>query len=200
MRSDLPRHIAIIMDGNGRWAKKRLLPRKLGHREGVKTIDRIADAVFARGVEVLTLFAFSTENWNRPREEVDGLLGLFKKYIRKKTPEMVRKNIRLLILGDSTVFDDEIRSLIAEAYEKTGNNTAGTLCICFNYGGHRRGGQQTHRERRAGDREIVLRRAVHGRSARSGHRPENGWGTSHKQFSAVSDGLLRDILFSYFMA
>ncbi len=135
MRSDLPRHIAIIMDGNGRWAKKRLLPRKLGHREGVKTIDRIADAVFARGVEVLTLFAFSTENWNRPREEVDGLLGLFKKYIRKKTPEMVRKNIRLLILGDSTVFDDEIRSLIAEAYEKTGNNTAGTLCICFNYGG-----------------------------------------------------------------
>ena len=63
------------MDGNGRWAKKRLLPRKLGHREGVKIIDRIADAVFARGVEVLTLFAFSTENWNRPREEVDGLLG-----------------------------------------------------------------------------------------------------------------------------
>ena len=83
MRSDdkLPVHIAFIMDGNGRWAKKRLLPRKFGHREGVKTIDRVADDVFGRGIKYLTLFAFSTENWKRPKDEVSGLLALFDNYL-----------------------------------------------------------------------------------------------------------------------
>ena len=79
------------MDGNGRWAKRRMMPRGFGHREGVKVIDRIADAVFSRGIGCLTLFAFSTENWKRPEEEVDGLLDLFKKYLRKKTPLLAEK-------------------------------------------------------------------------------------------------------------
>lgn len=123
------------MDGNGRWAKNRLLPRSLGHREGVKAIDRIADAVFARGVKYLTLFAFSTENWQRPEDEVAGLLELFKKYIRKNVPKMEKRGIRLRILGDTSVFDEEIRTLIADAYARTGELNTGTLNICFNYGG-----------------------------------------------------------------
>lgn len=123
------------MDGNGRWAQKRLLPRGLGHREGVIAIDRIADAVFDRGIEHLTLFAFSTENWNRPEDEVTGLLGLFKKFIRKNVPKLEKKGIRLRILGDTSVFDDEVRSLIADAYAHTSELKKGNLNICFNYGG-----------------------------------------------------------------
>lgn len=131
----MPEHIAIIMDGNGRWATKRLLPRKFGHAEGVKTIDRVADAIFSRGIKYLTLFAFSTENWKRPEDEVNGLMKLFKKYIKKNLPVMIKKNIRLKVIGNLSVFDDEIRSLVSESDAKTGENTAGTLCICFNYGG-----------------------------------------------------------------
>ena len=131
----IPRHVAIIMDGNGRWAKKRLMPRSLGHREGVKTIDRVADEVFSRGIEYLTLYAFSTENWNRPEDEVSGLLGLFKKYLKKNIPLLVEKKVRLNILGDTSVLDDETLKLINEAYEKTSELKKGTLNICFNYGG-----------------------------------------------------------------
>lgn len=137
MKSDkaLPRHIAIIMDGNGRWAKRRMMPRGFGHQEGVKVIDRIADAVFSRGIGCLTLFAFSTENWKRPEEEVDGLLDLFKKYLRKKMPLLAEKGIRLNVLGDTSVLDAETLALISDAYEKTHGLRAGTLNICFNYGG-----------------------------------------------------------------
>lgn len=123
------------MDGNGRWAKKRLLPRQFGHREGVIAIDRVADAVFARGIDYLTLFAFSTENWNRPADEVSGLLGLFKKYIRTNVPKLEKRGIKLRILGDTSVFDEEIKALIADAYARTGELKTGTLNICFNYGG-----------------------------------------------------------------
>ena len=137
MKSDAryPSHIAIIMDGNGRWAKNRHMPRSLGHREGVKTIDRIADAVFSRGIGYLTLFAFSTENWGRPESEVSGLLGLFKKYLKKNIPILTRKNISLNVLGDVSVLDDETVALVSDAYEKTHGLGGGVLNICFNYGG-----------------------------------------------------------------
>lgn len=137
MKSDngVPSHIAIIMDGNGRWAKKRLLPRSFGHKEGVKTIDRIADEVFALGVGYLTIFAFSTENWNRPEEEVKGLLGLFRRYLRSHVPKLVKRGIRLKILGSRRAFDDELNSLADEACSRTEGGTAGTLNICFDYGG-----------------------------------------------------------------
>ncbi len=137
MKSDAryPSHIAIIMDGNGRWAKNRHMPRSLGHREGVKTIDRIADAVFSRGIGYLTLFAFSTENWGRPESEVSGLLGLFKKYLKKNIPILTRKNISLNVLGDVSVLDEETVALVSDAYEKTHGLGGGVLNICFNYGG-----------------------------------------------------------------
>ena len=137
MKSDkkIPEHIAIIMDGNGRWAKKRLLPRNLGHREGVKTIDRVAELVYAKGVKYLTLFAFSTENWNRPTEEVSGLMDLFKRYIKTGTKKAEKNNAKIKILGDLSPFDDETKRLVAEKVEKTKNNGGLVMCICFNYGG-----------------------------------------------------------------
>ena len=130
-----PRHIAIIMDGNGRWAKKRLLPRSIGHREGVKTIDRVAELAFAKGVKYLTLFAFSTENWNRPSEEVSGLIDLFKKYLVSGTKKAEKNNTRIKILGDLSALDEEARKLADEKMERTKNNDGLVMCICFNYGG-----------------------------------------------------------------
>ena len=137
MRSDtgLPNHIAFIMDGNGRWAKKRLLPRKLGHREGVVTIDRIADCVFDRGIKYLTLFAFSTENWKRPADEVSGLLSLLSNYLVKKIPKFVKNGIVLRIIGSARGLSDELKELIRDAYEKTKRGDKGNLTVCFDYGG-----------------------------------------------------------------
>lgn len=123
------------MDGNGRWAKKRLLPRSFGHREGVKTIDRIADEVFTLGVRYLTIFAFSTENWNRPEQEVTGLLGLFRKYLKSNESKLLKRGIKLNVLGSRRAFDDELRTLVDEVCEHTSCGKAGTLNICFDYGG-----------------------------------------------------------------
>ena len=137
MRSEgrLPRHIAVIMDGNGRWAKKRLMPRSFGHREGVGVIDRIADDVFGRGIEYLTLFAFSTENWKRPADEVKGLLSLFERYLKKNIHKLESKGIVLKILGSEAHLSGRLSSLIAEAEARTGGGTRGTLTIGFDYGG-----------------------------------------------------------------
>ncbi len=137
MKSDerLPDHIAVIMDGNGRWARKRLLPRKFGHREGVRTIDRVADDVFGRGIGYLTLFAFSTENWKRPEDEVTGLLSLFDNYLTKKLPKLERDGVVLRVIGSERGINDELRGKIAEAYERTMRGTKGNLTICFDYGG-----------------------------------------------------------------
>lgn len=130
-----PRHIAIIMDGNGRWAKRRLMPRNYGHKKGVETIDRISGSIFDRGVEYLTLFAFSTENLNRPKEEINGIFQLFGKYIQKNLPAMLEKGIKFKILGDKSVCDNELRNLIADAENRTKDLNKNNLNICFNYGG-----------------------------------------------------------------
>ena len=97
----LPRHVAIIMDGNGRWAKKRHLPRIAGHRQGIEAVRRVARAARTLGIEALTLYAFSSENWRRPEEEVSDLMGLLRLFIRTDLDEMVRDNVRLRIIGDS---------------------------------------------------------------------------------------------------
>ena len=96
----IPRHIAIIMDGNGRWAQKRNLPRLAGHREGIKTVEEIIKAANALGVSVLTLYAFSTENWTRPASEIKGLFGLLKIFLRKKIREFKKNNLKLKVIGD----------------------------------------------------------------------------------------------------
>ena len=123
------------MDGNGRWAKKRFLPRIAGHRAGVETVRRVVEACAQRGVEVLTLFAFSSENWRRPPQEVSLLMELFMLALDKQTRSLHRNNVRLRVIGDRDAFGDRLRDKIAEAEALTHNNTGLQLLIAANYGG-----------------------------------------------------------------
>lgn len=131
----LPRHIAIIMDGNGRWAKKRFLPRFAGHRRGVETVRDSVKYCLARGIEFLTLFAFSSENWRRPEEEVSLLMQLFVRALQQEVSKLDKNGVRLRVVGDLSRFDPELRSLIAESERKTQENSKLTLTIAANYGG-----------------------------------------------------------------
>jgi undecaprenyl diphosphate synthase len=130
----LPRHVAIIMDGNGRWAKKRLLPRVAGHRQGVEAVRRVARAARTLGIEVLTLYAFSSENWRRPEEEVSDLMGLLRLFIRSDLDELIRDNVRLRIIGDYQRFSPDLVKLIDDAVGRTAVNTGPILVIALNYG------------------------------------------------------------------
>ncbi|GHH08158.1 MULTISPECIES: isoprenyl transferase [Sphingomonas] len=130
----LPRHVAIIMDGNGRWAKKRHLPRIAGHRQGVEAVRRVARAARAMGIEALTLYAFSSENWRRPEEEVSDLMGLLRVFIRSDLDEMVRDNVRLRIIGDYRRFTPDLVELIDTAIARTSVNTGPILVMALNYG------------------------------------------------------------------
>jgi len=130
-----PEHVAIIMDGNSRWARERLLPRVMGHKAGIETIRRVAEAADRRGVRVLTLYAFSTENWSRPRDEVDALMNLFSETIRREVDELARRGIELRFSGRlhdlSTALQDQIR----QANERTRVSARAILNIAINYGG-----------------------------------------------------------------
>ncbi len=127
-------HVAIIMDGNGRWASKRGLPRTLGHKEGVEAVRRTVRAAIELAVPYLTIYSFSSENWSRPLEEIDYLMGLMKRFIRRDLAELHEANIRILTIGELDGVDSELVSLIDEAKELTRNNTRLTLVIAFNYG------------------------------------------------------------------
>jgi undecaprenyl diphosphate synthase len=133
--SSVPRHIAIIMDGNGRWATKRFLPRVAGHGKGVEAVRTIVEACVERGVEYLTLFAFSSENWRRPADEVSLLMRLFVTALEREVAKMHANGIRLKVVGDLDRFDAKLRELIASAERRTANNTRLTVTICANYGG-----------------------------------------------------------------
>ncbi|MEA5002066.1 MAG: isoprenyl transferase [Christensenella sp.] len=131
---NLPAHVAIIMDGNGRWAKKRMLPRVAGHRAGmskVKTIIRMSSDI---GIRYLTLYAFSTENWKRPKEEVGALMGLLIEYLQKELDEMHERNVIFNTIGDITKLPKEVIAVLENAKVKTKNNTGMTLNIALNYG------------------------------------------------------------------
>jgi undecaprenyl diphosphate synthase len=130
----LPRHVAIIMDGNGRWAKKRMLPRIAGHKQGIEAVRKVSKAAREMGVEVLTLYAFSSENWRRPAEEVSDLMGLLRHFIRNDLDEMVAENVRLRVIGDYRVFTPDLVELIDGALARTAANTGATLVIALNYG------------------------------------------------------------------
>lgn len=131
----VPRHVAIIMDGNGRWATKRFLPRVAGHVKGVEAVRTVVEACVTRGVEYVTLFAFSSENWRRPEEEVSLLMRLFVTALEREVAKMHANNIRLKVVGDLTRFDDKLRQMIAQGERKTANNTGLTVTVCANYGG-----------------------------------------------------------------
>lgn len=131
----LPKHVAIIMDGNGRWARKRLLPRTAGHREGVERVKEIVEVTGNLGIKFLTLFAFSTENWGRPKEEVDTLMRLLVEYLRKELNTLHKNNVKINIFGDLDKLPTIPRSEVYNALEKTKNNTKMELNIALNYGG-----------------------------------------------------------------
>lgn len=131
----VPRHIAIIMDGNGRWARKRLMPRVAGHAKGVDSLREVIRSCLDRGVEYLTVFAFSSENWRRPKDEVSFLMQLFVKSLKAEIERIHRNEIRLRVVGDLAPFDDALVSLIREGEALTADNGKMNLTICANYGG-----------------------------------------------------------------
>ncbi|WP_136417330.1 MULTISPECIES: polyprenyl diphosphate synthase [Oxalobacteraceae] len=133
--SSVPRHVAIIMDGNGRWATKRFMPRVAGHGKGVESVRTIVEACVARGVEYLTLFAFSSENWRRPADEVSLLMRLFVTALEREVSKMHANGIRLKVVGDLSRFDAKLQKLIADAQRRTAENRRLTVTICANYGG-----------------------------------------------------------------
>ena len=132
---EVPRHVAIIMDGNGRWATNRHLPRFAGHARGVEAVRRVVEAAFRRGVEHLTLFAFSSENWRRPADEVALLMRLFARALQREVDELVDKGIRLRVVGDLTAFDPSLQAMIAEATSRPVPGFRMTLTVAANYGG-----------------------------------------------------------------
>ncbi len=130
----LPEHIAFIMDGNGRWAKKRALPRKFGHREGAKNFRRIARYCKDIGIKNITFYAFSTENWKRPKDEVDAIIELFREYI-VDVRNYIGEEVRVLFLGDKSIFDEDLQKKMTDLEEDTKDNHEMTMLLAINYGG-----------------------------------------------------------------
>lgn len=128
------RHIAIIMDGNGRWAKRKHLPRALGHKKGVEAVRNIVRVAGNMGIEVMTLYAFSSENWNRPEDEISDLMGLLRQYIQSDIDEFVENGVRLKVIGNYKALDADIVAMIDSAIEKTAQNDKMTLAVALNYG------------------------------------------------------------------
>jgi undecaprenyl diphosphate synthase len=132
---NIPNHIAVIMDGNGRWARKRAMPRHLGHRSGVGAVRKIVELSAQNGVNYLTLFAFSSENWNRPREEVSKLMGLFVEALQREVDDLHRNNVRLEFIGAREQLQLNLRDMIATAERQTRDNTGLRLQVAVAYGG-----------------------------------------------------------------
>lgn len=132
---DIPRHVAIVMDGNGRWAKKRFMPRFFGHKQGVDALVRTVQACADRGIEYLTVFAFSSENWKRPTEEVSGLMGLVLVAVSKYLTKLAKEGVRIRIIGDRDAVSDKVREAWQQAEDATAHNRRITLSVAFNYGG-----------------------------------------------------------------
>src|SRR6266852_4158747 len=132
--SGVPRHVAIIMDGNGRWAAERGLPRSEGHRRGVEALRRTVRAVGELGIEILTVYSFSSENWSRPATEIRDLMGLLRRFIRNDLAELHKNNVRVRVIGERRSLEPEIGRLLEEAEELTRHNDSLLLVVAFNYG------------------------------------------------------------------
>lgn len=131
----LPRHVAMIMDGNGRWAKKRLMPRTYGHKKGVERVKEIVKASSLFGIQAITLYAFSTENWKRPREEVNVLMSLLAQYLQSEVEELHENGVKFRMIGDRSGLSAALQTLIEQAEERTKDNTQLMLTVAINYGG-----------------------------------------------------------------
>ena len=135
MSTEAPRHIAIVMDGNGRWATRRLLPRVAGHRQGLESLRRCVRACADRGVQVLTVFAFSSENWQRPAEEVSGLMDLMVNALGREVPRLCEDGVRLRFVGERAGLSEKMTAGLLQAEAATAHNTRLVFNVCFNYGG-----------------------------------------------------------------
>ena len=150
----MPRHVAIIMDGNGRWAKARMLPRVAGHKQGVEAVKRTVRAAGDLGLEALTLYAFSSENWRRPAAEIADLMGLLRRFIKSEIEEITREGVKLRIIGDYRKLEPDLVALLDDAVARTASNTRLTLAIALNYGSQDellRATRRLMREARAGE-------------------------------------------------
>lgn len=132
---NIPNHVAIILDGNGRWAKAKGMPRNYGHAQGAKTVEVICEEAYKMGIQYLTVYAFSTENWNRPQDEVDALMKLLRSYMKTCLKTAAKNNMCVRVIGDKTGLDEDIRTRIAELEEATKENTGLHFQIALNYGG-----------------------------------------------------------------
>lgn len=130
----MPRHVAIIMDGNGRWAKKRMLPRAMGHKRGVETVRNIVRAAAELGLETLSLYAFSSENWKRPEDEISDLMGLMRDFIKSDLDEFASNDVRLKIIGNYKALAPDIVEMLDESIARTSQNSRTTLVVALNYG------------------------------------------------------------------
>lgn len=132
--NSVPRHVAVIMDGNGRWAEGRGLPRKAGHRAGAESAREAVDACLEKGIEFLTLYAFSSENWNRPQKEINSLMKLLEQFLKTKGKEFRKKNVRLKTIGRTHLLPDSCRQKLAKVIEETSSNTKLTVVLALSYG------------------------------------------------------------------
>lgn len=151
------KHLAIIMDGNGRWAKQRELPRIAGHKRGVETVTQIVDECVRHGIRYLSLFAFSSENWGRPRPEIDALMGLLLQFLASQRQKMLREGVRLRVIGDISRLSQSIQDALADAERETAAGEALTLVLALSYGGRdeiMRAAKQVAREALAGSLDI----------------------------------------------
>jgi undecaprenyl diphosphate synthase len=144
-KAEIPRHVAVIMDGNGRWATSRGLPRSAGHKQGAEAARRVVRAAAECGIEYITLFGFSSENWSRPRAEVQELMKLLRYYLSAETAELHKNKARLMVIGDRSAFDEDIIRLIENAESLTQANDGITVIIALNYGGRHDILQAAHR-------------------------------------------------------
>ncbi len=194
----LPQHIAVIMDGNGRWARRRHLPRVAGHRAGVQSARTIIETCARLHISALTLYAFSMENWRRPKAEIDFLMRLLRDYLRKELPVIHRNNIRLLVIGRPDQLPDAVRNDVEKAMEQTAGNTGMKLAVALNYGGRaelvdafnrildrvRHNGLPRARRRRNDFAE-----SLHGRAARSRFADPHQRRNARQQFSSLANCL-----------
>lgn len=135
VNNNIPKHVAFMMDGNGRWAKRRMLPRKMGHVEGGKVLEDICRSSYELGIKYITIYAFSTENWNRPKDEVEGIMNLFRKYLADSIDKSIKNNIRVRIIGNRSGLDNDIVKEIEKLEEATVGCTGLNLQLAMNYGG-----------------------------------------------------------------
>ena len=152
----IPRHIAFIMDGNGRWAKKRILPRKLGHREGVKALRRMVDECEKAGIEMVSFYAFSTENWTRPQEEIDALFKMVGEFAEKNLSEYVRRGFRIMFMGDITKLPADTVAALKKILDQAKDNKGMIVNIALNYGGRDEILRAVNRILDSGVREIDM--------------------------------------------